>query len=176
MNIKHSVAIAALLACLPRSAAAEERWYGYQTLAADGAAAVLLSGGLALTVHDLHADGDSIPVLGVGLTAVGFGAYCLGGPITHFSHGHAGKGFASLGVRVAGPLVGLGLGALASDIATHSKNQVGIPIGAAAGALGAMALDASVLAWEKKPAPTYSVMPGLIVTNRTRFIGLTGRF
>ena len=35
---------------------------------------------------------------------LGLSTYVLGGPIVHFAHGNAGKGFASLGLRVGAPL------------------------------------------------------------------------
>jgi hypothetical protein len=91
-----SVALADGVPSAPSAATVSPtRWYGYETLATDGAALVL-----AVPAFSSSTSGFQT-TFGVGSLVV----YGLGGPIVHFAHGHVGKGFADLGLRVAMPLV-----------------------------------------------------------------------
>ncbi|MDI1444350.1 hypothetical protein [Polyangium sp. 6x1] len=79
------------------------------------------------------------------------------GPIVHWSHGHAGKGFASLGMNIGGPLLsgllGLGVGS-AVQRGSHDGSDFawgavgGLIIGAASGAVAATIVDTTVLSTE----------------------------
>lgn len=189
MRLPASVLAALLTAAvtggLPGDALADEsveaprqHWYGYQTLILDGAASILLPIGIVLGVHE--AQGDNIPAGGLALGTLGTMTYLFGGPIVHWAHGHVGIGFLSLGLRILAPIAGLGLGAVGSEIANGSKTQIGIPIGAAVGALAAMGLDGAVFGWEKpstkEPAAEATFLPGLVLTRQTIAVGVTSHF
>jgi hypothetical protein len=114
------------------------RWYGWQTLIADGAA-------IGTTFF--------APVAGLAL-------YLTGGPIAHVMNENFARAGASLGVRAGLPL-GVGLvGALsgaALSAASRSHDTalgaaVGGIIGAGAGAIGAVIIDSAVIAKESMPA------------------------
>ena len=81
-------------------------WYGLQNLIVDGGVIV---GGLVLTGATNEAGGV---VLVTG--------YFFGGPIVHWSHGQVGRGFASLGIRVAAPLLFAGLGYAVTVVALRA--------------------------------------------------------
>jgi hypothetical protein len=176
------VAIASLLLTSADASAQEAyagpqgRWYGYQTLIFDGAAAVLFPVGLAVAFEE---GGKSFPIKGFSLMALGGSAYLFGPPTVHWVHGRVGVGFLSMGLRLLSPVAGLGLGAIASEIATRSKNQIGIPIGVVVGAVAAAGVDAAVLAWDKGPrgvSSPYTVLPDLVITRRAATIGVAGAF
>jgi hypothetical protein len=87
-------------------------WYGYETLATDGAA-------LALAVPALASSASGIQsVFGVGSVMT----YGLGAPIVHAAHGQTGKALADLGIRVGMPLV---LGFFGEAIGSGSYQQSG---------------------------------------------------
>ncbi len=71
----------------PPEPAIERRWYGWQTLTADGASLAVLVTGAATQQGAL-------------LTIGGLGLF-LASPSVHWAHGHLGKGFLSLGLRAA---------------------------------------------------------------------------
>lgn len=126
------------------------KWYGWQNLTADGA---------ALTIFILAAgqrDGEA-------LLWSGLATYALAGPIIHFAHENVGGGFASLGLRVGAPLGGMLLGCAADD----SKGMFGCIGGAALGFIvgytAAVAIDASVLAYEPESSARTSKARPLIV-------------
>jgi hypothetical protein len=87
-------------------------------------------------------------------------------------------GFISLGTRLLAPAVGVAVGAIASEIANGSRNQVGIPIGAAIAPLGAIIFDAAVLGW--KPAERRSgwerLSPRVAIVNHKASVGLGAAF
>jgi hypothetical protein len=108
-----------------------ESWYGWQPLIIDGL---------------------SIPLL----AAAGAGGvtYLVGGPVVHLAHGRPGAALGSAGLRVGLPLVG-GLISLAAYCGDGGGELCGLAVlpGAVVGALGAIAIDASLLSWEKEPPP-----------------------
>jgi len=112
----------------------ESNWYGWQTLIVDG---VWLFGLSA-------ADEQSATLI--------VGTYVLGGPIVHWSHGNVGRGFGSLALRLGAPL-GLALAfASGCDSSDGDMGCIGsVVAGAALGVVGAVVLDASVLAREEVP-------------------------
>ena len=160
-----------------------ERWYGYQTLIIDLVPLVAMPVGIVTTVQG--AKGDNTPIAGVALVGLGTTSYLFGAPIVHWAHGRVGIGFLSLGMRILAPVAGLGLGAVGSQIATDSKNQDGIPVGAALGAIAAMVVDGAVLAREKvrdddedaaTRGPMTGFVPALVVTKQAFSLGVTSRF
>lgn len=141
----------------PRGPTRPTHWYGYETLATDGAA-------LLLAVPALTSNTSAVQsVFGVGSVMT----YGLGAPIVHFAHGHVGAGFADLGLRVGMPLVlgffgGL-IGATTYQPPPCSSSTLcgwgnmlgaaaaageGVIIGGLLGAGGAVALDAAMIARE----------------------------
>lgn len=114
-------------------------WYGWQTLAADGTSLLALP-----IVAGVTQSGA--------LGGVAVGGYFLAPPIIHAAHGRWGIFGASLGLRVAMPLIGGFLGAAADgDCRGDLCIPVGAALGVAVGALGAVALDASLLSYETTP-------------------------
>ena len=115
----------------------ETTWYGWQTLAADGTSLLVLP-----TVAGVTQSAE----LGV----VALAGYFLAPPFIHGAHGRWGIFAASLGLRVGMPFVG---GLLGSAADADCSGELCIPVGAAfgvvLGALGAVALDASLLSYEK---------------------------
>lgn len=127
------------------------RWYGWQTLIADGASLGLAFGGGM-------ADEGAV-------TLVGVMSYFLAAPIVHFCHGHVGKGFLGMGLRVGMPLV-VGLGFMAAtNCSGSSDSYCGLAefgIGMFVGAAGATAIDATVVARDKVPVqPSVAIVPML---------------
>jgi hypothetical protein len=124
-----------------RGGAPARRWYGWQTLILDGAA--LATWGAAGT-------GGGSGVLAV----AGLGVYLLGPPIVHFAHGHVGKGFGDILMRVGLPL---GLGALGYAAGSDDcrggdfclpTSALYAGLGVLIGYGGAVAIDAALLARE----------------------------
>jgi len=155
-------------------------WYGYQTLASDGAALGLLVAGLTSSERS-------------GMAWAGVATYALGAPVVHASHGNWGSGGKSLLLRTGSPIVGCAVGAMVGILATpfapadpdqseHGDGHLsmGIPLRIAAytaigGMVGGAAIasffDASTFAHEKKQRvtassttlqwrPTVSALPG----------------
>jgi hypothetical protein len=125
------------------------RWYGWETLLVDGA--VMTIGMLPL----LEKDEPRRTALGIGW----YGAYALGTPIVHWSRGHVGKGFGSLGMRVGGPLagglVGAGLawlsGAKFGSSDSPSDGDLIVQGGVVLGMIAPIVIDAVFLAREEVP-------------------------
>ncbi|CAN0563666.1 unnamed protein product, partial [Laminaria digitata] len=122
------------------------RWYGYQTLALDGVAAV----GFIYGVFDLQPE--------VMWSSVAL--YARGAPAVHVVQGEfAGLG-KSLGARALltgagaglGVLFGLGLNEVlvGGDLGRGEVAEAFAPIGATLGAVAAMGLDASLVAWAEQ--------------------------
>jgi hypothetical protein len=123
----------------------ESHWYGWQTLLADAG-----SIGLGFASKEV---------------AVGALAYGLVPPIIHWSHGNVGRGFASLGIRLGGPVVGALVGlvigtAIASNDHTQGFAAIGaqlddelggLVVGAGVGYLSAVVVDAAALSWDHDP-------------------------
>lgn len=127
----------------------ETRWYGWQTLIADGVS-------LGLVVGGGYANSG-------GVVYAGIMTYFLAPPIIHFAHGHVGKGFLSMGLRVGMPIaLGLGLAA-ASNCSSGGYCGLGeFALGFGIGMAGASAIDSAAIAWEKVPAePSVAVVPML---------------
>lgn len=134
------------------------RWYGYQTIFADGGA---IAGGVA-TGGVLFLPG-----------------YLLGAPVVHAIHGRPLRGLLDLGLRLGMPLAGAIVVGGSEYLATRNK---GLPLltfsvlGAAGGAVAAMAVDATVLAWDEG-APRKNVLaisPSVRFFGKEKTLGLVG--
>lgn len=118
----------------------EKHWYGWQTLFVDAVSiALAFGGGIA----------DIEPLFWPGMVGLIFGS-----PIVHFSHGNAGVGFASMGVRVGLTLIVLMVALIAAldAFGSDSSNEDGLvaaEIIALGAAIGASALDAAVFAYDR---------------------------
>jgi hypothetical protein len=112
----------------------KRNWYGWQTLATDGAS-------LALFFAAVGSQSE-------GLGWASLGGYALGGPVVHFAHERIGIGFLSFALRIGIPTA-LFYGAVA---ASDDKDDWGGALaGLALGFLGvgaAIAIDSAVLARE----------------------------
>jgi hypothetical protein len=146
------------------------RWYGWQTLATDGAA-------LTALVLSASTDQDGSALLGLGLAA-----YVLGGPIVHMAHDRAGVGAGSLGMRIGAPLLGGAIGSKAANCRDETDRGIfcgigEIAVGILIGAGTAIAIDAAVLAREPAPDSTRPrIVPGLALTPERRALVLNGTF
>jgi hypothetical protein len=144
------VVAAALLVLGARPAAADQQWYGYQTLIGDA-----LSDGLIAT----GAWGPR------GVPRLGLASYVVLAPAIHIVHGEPKRAAASLGMRVG--LAGLGAIMGSSVCGNHSaKNDdedclAEIFVGAIVGAVAAQAIDAAFLAYaDKKTTPVMLSLGG----------------
>ncbi len=148
-------------------------WYGYQTLLTDVAAAGMF--GLAVK------SGSSM------FAVASVSTYVLGAPIVHFAHGHVGKGFGDLGLRlglpVGGALVGAGLACAfggcsgKGDFAGYAP-AIGGVLGAASGGVAAMILDWALISREPAAprAAKVRLTPSLAITPAGGSVGLGGAF
>lgn len=155
--------IAMLLAAPPPDGQAAGASYGSQILVVDAVAAAVAVGGVGLYAAGSHGLGTTLGFLGV----VGLQ---LGAPIVHFRHGKVGTGFGSLGMRLAFELVGGAIGAgLGSAIGNKSSSCGDVPcidsgawagalVGASVGLIGAIVVDATVLAHEDPPPRVSAVI------------------
>jgi hypothetical protein len=140
------------------------RWYGWQTLVADGTAI------LALT------QSKTTP-----LVAFGIADYLLGAPIIHWAHGRGAAGAGSLAMRV-GPWLLFGIVDSASDCSfLNGSNSCDALVGTAVLAVlsipAAIAIDASVLAREQIDPPRAVTWRPVIDVHRDRAsLGVGGSF
>lgn len=135
-------------------------WYGWETLICDGASLVTST------------------------ILVGIGGYALCAPIVHLANGQAVKAAASIGLRLGAPL---GMGLAATGLAyAGSDGECGLGcalafvVGAGAGVVSAVALDAAVLARKdadkKEKTSSASIVPtGTARSDRVE-LGLAGTF
>lgn len=159
----------------PDATASTTKWYGWQTIIAD-AAALTFMGGTVMTVKDRTAP--------MGFFILGTGTYALGAPIVHWSQGEVGRGFASLGMRIALPtLVGLTANQMSRgcegrngwiDLCREGRTAVGILVGSVL----AMVFDSAALAWKEVPRPRQEarILPSLDVNGGGAKVGLQGSF
>ena len=147
-----------------------DAWYGWQTLAFDGAA---LAMGLTLVAAN-PADGTVAGTLGYGAGAT----FLLGAPAVHLAHEHPWKALASVGLRAGLPVVTALMGGFfASSSGRHDSRPsvdgavqefgyvwAGVVLGSLVGAVGASALDATFIAHERVPAVPPRATVGAITT------------
>lgn len=152
--------------------APKRTWYGWQTLAVDGASLSAVLVGAALDRRDSGPDGGVV-------TALGLLGYELAPGIVHFVHRNPGRGFASFGVRLGMPLAGAVLGAsLASNCDGYNCEEDGAAVGLLLGMAGAIAIDASVFAYDdRRPQATRAtprVVPLASLQPGRAWLGLGG--
>lgn len=151
------------------------RWYGWQTLATDGAAVALFATGVAASSGELAAFSGA--------------PFALGGPIVHLAHRRGGAAAASLGIRLGLATSGFFVGAAMKSCGPSSEEDTGYACGLNAAAIGvlagagvAMIIDTAFLAREdvrlERPQRTaaLSVSPAVSVTKSSGTVGLAGAF
>ncbi|HYQ15201.1 MAG TPA: hypothetical protein VEQ58_05580 [Polyangiaceae bacterium] len=141
---------------MPDSQVSERRWYGWQGLAVDGGAVVLGLTSIALLSKDDPYGSEGRERFATMLGVVGAVGYGVGAPTFHLVHHRPWQALGSFALRGGLPVVGgaLGMSLATCPPPTGDYGNCGLPellMGAAAGALVAVALDASLLAWETRP-------------------------
>lgn len=136
----------------------EVKWYGLPIVAAD------IASDAALFLFP--------PAALVGFT--------LGGPIVHWSHGHAGTGFGSLALRAGAGVVSIAMlsSALSCDSCSRTKMLPAlIPL------VAAEAIDAAALSWEPVAPSSLSagkswlrIEPVFAMRRSGGSVGFVGRF
>jgi hypothetical protein len=125
-----------------RHAPSKRRWYGWETLMADGIS-VLVVPALAVSI-DSKGDGGAA-------VAAAAGSYVLAAPIIHLAHGRPGIAAASLGLRLGAPVGGAFLGAAAAGNCNGSFCRLeGAAIGFVLGMVTATVVDAAALSYEPR--------------------------
>jgi hypothetical protein len=137
-------------------------WYGGQTLAVDGVAALMIGIGAL-----------SIEKTGGSLLALGVMTYAFGAPIVHWAHGHIGRGFGSHGLRILMPLLGVAMGAAATQ-GNGSAGPAGIVISTFV--LLPPVVDAAALAYDTPKAKSAWSLPTIMPAKGGGTIGLAGAF
>lgn len=147
------------------------RWYGWQGLAVDAGVSAAWLTSIALVSSDDPSGYERRETTAQALMIAGGVGYMAGGPTTHWLHGRRWQALGSFGMRGGLPVVGglIGLNAATCPPPTGDYGNCGLPellLGAAAGAVVAMALDASLFAWEtpkqdQKPQATLGLSPVL---------------
>ncbi|MDB4933743.1 MAG: uncharacterized protein JWP87_715 [Labilithrix sp.] len=121
------------------------RWYGWETLMADGISLVVVPAVAIAVVPSRNGDN--------GGTAVGLAAasYALAPPIVHLAHGRPGIAAASLGLRLGVPVGGAMLGAAVAGDCGGSFCRLGpAAAGFVVGMVVATTIDAAVFAFEPR--------------------------
>jgi hypothetical protein len=123
----------------------ESRWYGWQTLIADGGWLTM-----ALVSRATHSEE---------LLLASIGGYALGAPAVHAAHGRVQVGFGSLAIRLLMPLVTGAVGysldppkaCADNESVCNDDDGSGLGLGLVLGITAAIAFDAAVLAREDVP-------------------------
>jgi hypothetical protein len=161
-----------------------ERWYGWQTLAADAVPATLLVAGVALD------DGTSPSLYGAAALT-----FVVGGPVIHAVHDHAGKALGSLGLRLALPVVGVVIGSSVAPPLNpcpalpggecEESDSTPVLLGGVFGMTAASIIDSALLAYEAEtPAaerrrlatPSLRATPTFAISETGARVGLVGTF
>lgn len=144
----------------------ERHWYGWQTLATDGAAFALIA--YAGTQQFTGA----LPNV-ASTTAVAM--LLLGAPTVHWAHGRIGTGFLSLGMRLVAPLLGAVVGSQDCGADCGGPLLLGLVI-----ATSPLWIDPGLLAFEDvpaaKPALKLELRPHLSLSRQWKGIAVSGTF
>ncbi len=146
------------------------RWYGWQTLLADGASGLIVGVAVATETEEL------LPFAVLG--------YLLGAPLIHGARPNSrSRPLVSLGMRLGLPVAGILIaGAVADCQHTEAFDFCPIPemaMGGLAGIGAAIVLDSSVLAFEGESAPAktaFRVVPGVAFGQHSGSFVLSGSF
>lgn len=122
------------------------RWYGYQTLIADGLATASWTAAIVVSASsDRHTEAPGT------LLGIGFATYMVGAPVIHFVHRHVAVGFLSMGLRLGLPLAGAGLALVTCSDGGDYACLGPAFLGFTAGLTIPIVLDASVFSYDKRP-------------------------
>jgi hypothetical protein len=119
------------------------------------------------------------------VAGIGVAGYFLAPPAVHFAHRNVWQGFASLGLRIAGPFVGGAIGTAVANCGDDDDRRdwcgvVPITLGVFAGILGAMIVDAAVFAREEVPrrstAANFTWSPALRLDRHGASVAMGGHF
>jgi len=163
----------------PAPDAPTRNWYGEQLLIGYGASDVLVAAGIIS-----GGDAPFFALLGTGLVV-----QVVAAPIVHWSHGHVGRGFVSLGLNGGLPFAAGALGYLAGSANTGGPFDVGTAVpgmvfGFMTGMFIGRAIDVAVLSYDKvedgSPAPRRKAAPELtlapVVGRGQTGLGVAGIF
>lgn len=155
--------------------AERRRWYGWQTLIADGISLTTIVVGASLESDSTRGPGSA----STSLLWLGFLGYEVAPAVVHAAHRNPGRAFASMGIRLGMPLAGAFLGAsLASDCNRNLCEAGGAGIGVMLGMAGAMAIDAAVFSYDdakRAPGRRGGLRPLIAWTPHSAWIGLGGQ-
>lgn len=149
-------------------------WYGWQPMILDGVALGAIAAAASAAAAGADKDAMLLVVLPAALV------YDLGGPTVHWLHGRKRIAFASLGVRIGTPLLGVLVapmfaGCGGDDVEDCSNRSRGW--GALAGFAVASALDAALFSWDAATAEKRAHWaPSLWSDGRAGGIGVSGAF
>lgn len=139
-------------------------WYGWQTLVLDGATHSVAA--LALFAEATQEIGALIGVVG-GLE------YLLGGPVVHWAHGHGGRGAASLGLRLATPIVAV----VAAATLFREVDYRFIPLALLSVLMAPVVVDAAALSYDSpgvRRRATVPVVPTARIDAERWVVGVAG--
>jgi hypothetical protein len=145
----------------------ERRWYGWQTLATDGAAFALI----IYAGTQQFEGGPAVLAVTTGVTT-----FFLGAPTVHWAHGRIGTGFLSLGARLVAPLLGAAVGSQHCTGECGGQVLLGFVI-----ATSPLWIDPALLAFEDVPARESSprkleLRPHLSLSRQWKGIAVSGTF
>ena len=166
------VAAAAQSAAPAPATRSVSHWYGWQTLATDGASVVVALLGVAVS------DGSERLGQGMGYTALL--GYALGGPVVHAVHGNPGRAIGSLALRGGLPLAAGYAGSALEDCPDDADfcGLGGALLGGTLGVLGAILIDAAALGREERIEARPSTWPvlGFMADGERTWVTASGRF
>lgn len=150
-----------------REVSLERRWYGWQTLATDGAAFALFA------YAGTQQFSGALPNVA---STTGVAMLLLGAPTVHWAHGRIGTGFLSLGMRLVAPTLGAVVGSLDCGADCGGPLLLGLVI-----ATSPLWIDPGLLAFEdvpaaKSPALKLELRPHLSLSRRWKGIAVSGTF
>jgi len=134
---------------------AGRRWYGWQASSVDaGAATLWVTSITMLMIDDSYDDGGGERLV-QGLSVAGGVGYLAGAPTFHLVHRRPWHALGSFGMRAVLPILGGAIGLNTQSCPPPNADYgncgaSGLLAGAAVGAVLAMALDDSLLAWEPR--------------------------
>lgn len=161
----------------------QRRWYGWQTLSVDGGAMALGLTALALASSDGPGHSENVAQ---GLVFGSAVAYAAGGPTVHLIHHRPWQALGSFGLRAGLPFLTGTIGLVSQTCPPPDGSEYGncglggLIAGVAVGAVLAMVLDDSLLAWERPrvdvaPQARLSLAP-VVASDGRRELRLLGTF
>lgn len=166
-KLARGISVLTLGAVLTQAAPARaDDWYGYQTLAADGAATGLLFGGIVT-----HKNVSKT------FFALSAATYLVASPVIHGANEEPGRALGAFGLRIAAPasfgFLGLLIGAASDTRGNWGVPLAGAVIGFGLGVITAMAIDAAALARHDSPTAQGASALGL---GRELYLPIGGAF